>query len=31
MYALVLPFEGREAAQRELERAPRRAASVSGA
>ncbi len=27
MYALVLPFEGREAAQRELERAPRRAAT----
>lgn len=26
MYALVLPFEGREAAQRELDRAPRRAA-----
>lgn len=26
MYALVLPFEGREAAQRELERAPRRTA-----
>jgi AcrR family transcriptional regulator len=25
MYALVLPFEGREAAERELERAPRRA------
>lgn len=30
MYALVLPFEGREAAQRELERAPRRAAATSG-
>jgi AcrR family transcriptional regulator len=28
MYALVLPFEGREAAQRELERAPRRAAAA---
>lgn len=28
MYALVLPFEGREAAQRELERAPRRAAAT---
>ena len=27
MYALVLPFEGREAAQRELERAPRRSLS----
>ena len=27
MYALVLPFEGREAAQRELERTPRRAAA----
>jgi AcrR family transcriptional regulator len=29
MYALVLPFEGREAAERELKRAPRRAASVA--
>ena len=27
MYALVLPFEGRDAAQRELERAPRRTLS----
>ena len=27
MYALVLPFEGREAAERELSRAPRRAAA----
>jgi hypothetical protein len=27
MYALVLPFEGRETAQRELERAPRRSLS----
>lgn len=29
MYALVLPFEGREAAERELSRAPRRAAAAS--
>lgn len=28
MYALVLPFEGREAAERELKRAPRRAAAA---
>jgi hypothetical protein len=28
MYALVLPFEGREAAERELRRAPRRAATT---
>jgi AcrR family transcriptional regulator len=28
MYALVLPFEGREAAERELERTPRRAATA---
>jgi AcrR family transcriptional regulator len=28
MYALVLPFEGRQAAQRELERAPRRTAAT---
>jgi AcrR family transcriptional regulator len=28
MYALVLPFEGRDAAQRELERPPRRAAAA---
>jgi AcrR family transcriptional regulator len=30
MYALVLPFEGREAAERELKRAPRRAAAPTG-
>jgi AcrR family transcriptional regulator len=28
MYALILPFEGREAAERELERAPRRTAAT---